>query len=257
MRPFVHPRGLAKSPGSSRPSHDRDSGPPHSPSFSLSPARRGGGVDGRGLGHLLPGTSASGSLDLCCGCPSPFQCEGAHGPSHLPARLPSPLRRSPLSLLADGQFHVDGMRSPRRMHSISPSSSPHSPDPSRPPALDLDPSGLCFFREETSSGDIGSPGHGRLLPELINFMLGLLPLPHLPLLIWRIFGSSEDSPSQTPLFRLIFDSWCPSSGGALQIRLALFQRLSQYLRDSPPFRRSDDRSRLSHSLLIKAWRTER
>ena len=42
-----------------------------------------GGVDGRigrRLGHLLLGVDASGSLDLCCGCPSPYQCKGTHGP---------------------------------------------------------------------------------------------------------------------------------------------------------------------------------
>ena len=32
-------------------------------------------------GALLLRMNASGSLDLCCGCPSPYQCEGAHCPS--------------------------------------------------------------------------------------------------------------------------------------------------------------------------------
>ena len=61
---------------------------------SSSQGLRDGGFVGRvghGLGHLFPGTNASGSLDLCCRCPSPYQCKGAHGPSHLPEALPSPL----------------------------------------------------------------------------------------------------------------------------------------------------------------------
>ena len=36
---------------------------------------------------------------LCCGCPSPspYQCEGTHGPSRVPGGLPSLVRRTTLS----------------------------------------------------------------------------------------------------------------------------------------------------------------
>ena len=43
---------------------------------------------GPGLGHILSGGSALGSLDLNCRCSSPYQCKGAHDSSHLPSGLP-------------------------------------------------------------------------------------------------------------------------------------------------------------------------
>ena len=48
------------------------------------------------------------------------------------------------------------------------------------------------------------------LPAVINLTSGSPPLPHLPLLVRRVFGDSEISPSQKPL-RLICVGWRPSS----------------------------------------------
>ena len=104
-----------------------------------------GVVIGRRLGHLLPREDASGSLDLCCGCPSPYQCEGTNGPSHLPGGLPSPLRRSTLLPLAEGQFDVYGIHPTRRWHSVSPPSS-GTPDPPPSPAQCSNTSGRNFRR---------------------------------------------------------------------------------------------------------------
>ena len=60
-----------------------------SPSLELS----SGSVDGRlglGLGDALPEVPSSGPLVGVCGYPSPYRCDGAQGPSHLPSDFPSP-----------------------------------------------------------------------------------------------------------------------------------------------------------------------
>ena len=133
--------------------------------FGISPVRspdvvssarglRGGGVDGcvgYRLGHLLPGSATSRPLVLDCRCPSPYQCEGTHDASHLPAGLPSPSRLSSLPSLADGQLHRDGLHTERRWHDISPSSSSCSGDPPpRPSASNSDSSGFCLVGGESS-----------------------------------------------------------------------------------------------------------
>ena len=88
-------------------------------------------------------------MDLCCGCPSPYQCEGTHGPSHLPGGIPSPLRRSTLPPLADGQFNVASVHLVQRWHSISSTSSPGTPDPLRSQTSDPDVSGLGLIGGES------------------------------------------------------------------------------------------------------------
>merc|ERR1712240_356308 len=123
-----------------------------SPSGGLSP----GSVDGRlghGLGDLLPGVPSPGPLVRDCRCPSPYQCEGTHGPSHLPSGLPSPIRLSAQSRLEDGQFHGSGVHQKGRWHSISPSpSSDAGHSPSRPSEAAAHSPDLRTFGGESPSG---------------------------------------------------------------------------------------------------------
>ena len=131
-----------------------------------------------------------------------------------------PLCDAPLSPLADGS--VDGVRSPRRWHSILPSSLPHPPDPP-PRSPDPDPSSLCFFGEESSSGNIG---HGCSLhfswsggdrPNVGLAASFSSPSSHLED-FWLLRGLVVLDAS----FRLICDSWRPSppfcqSGGCSRL----------------------------------------
>ena len=73
------------------------------------------------------------------------------------------------------------------------------------------------------------------------------PLPHLPLLIWRIFGGLEDASC------LICDSWRPSSAARYETTWRSFR---DFLSARGILLSVDLMIVLDYSLLIEAWRTE-
>ena len=118
------------------------------------------------LSSAVSPRSSPGALDGHCRCPSPCQCEGAHGPSHLPVGLPSLFRRRPQSPVEDGQHSGFGVCEERRWLDISPfpphpggASSRPPPSPSHPPRLHPDggePPRRCGVSLPVSPGSASS-----------------------------------------------------------------------------------------------------
>ena len=100
-------------------------GPSPLPSPDVAPSGRrlrSGSVDGRfrlKMGNSLQRSALPGEVD--CGCPSPYQCQGASHAPHLPSGLSAFLRPSSSSSLEVGQHDRNFLRQEGRRYDLSDS----------------------------------------------------------------------------------------------------------------------------------------
>ena len=140
---------------------------------------RSGGVDRRlrpGVGDSFRRAASPGSVD--CGCPSPYQCEGAYHAPHFPPGLSSFLRPSSRTAMEVGQYDGNFLHKEGRRYGFTspPSNSNGHSSPCRPDAVANSPR-ICTDRRESSGGcGIAVPVSSGLAFAPLNIQ------PHLPTL---------------------------------------------------------------------------